>query len=626
MATYEVLEPGGHAQLVSDIKTYVNRADGVGTTQLADESVTMDKLGEDVIDELDDIMHDGDPLNGNALFGELAEGALLTTDDAYAAPPKGVSVYGKSTQVQTTGKNLFDKSTAASGYINSSGGVSNSTTTYHSDYIDVTSLTTITGSSISSAGTAYQAFYDANKSYIGNEHASGGNITMTVPENAKYVRLSVPYANLGACQLEAGSAVTSYEPYSGGKASPRLDWPQEIKCVDDLTLRVCGKNLLPITLANLKTYNTGTWNGNSYTHQGITYTVVEKNGLVDSIVANGTAGSTESLFVLHPFTRGFLLDQTQYILHGCPSGGSSSGDGYRMYVNNSSYGSGINDYHYDAGSGTTFTTQQDNYTVFRIFVRGTTVSNIVFKPQLEIGSTSTAYAPYTGASVSIPLSNHIARSLPDGTRDTLTLSYIEPSTEHDGWGVFSAELVQVTDTTTLDGSEGWNAGGPSYEGEVGTDRFARPIDSVVRRGNVNKAKFSLLSPTVSVPTPTATWDNYNIWSHPDQNVWACILNDNQVHVVFDNATIGIDPANDTNTQKTTKILAWLAENPITVVYPLATPITTDLGTVELPILPNPLTAWADGGSAQPTLAMEYERDVNIVIEQLEAQIAELLTS
>ena len=80
-------------------------------------------------------------LAGNGVFGELAEGVVLTTDDAYTAPPKGVDVYGKSTQDGTptpdapveiksvddltlniVGKNLFDKeNTVAGTYINSSG-------------------------------------------------------------------------------------------------------------------------------------------------------------------------------------------------------------------------------------------------------------------------------------------------------------------------------------------------------------------------------------------------------------------------------------------------------------------------------------------------------------------------
>ena len=64
-----------------------------------------------------------------------------------------------------------------------------------------------------------------------------------------------------------------------------------------------------------------------------------------------------------------------------------------------------------------------------------------------------------------------------------------------------------------------------------------------------------------------------------------------------------------------------------VIAPLATPVTYDLGTVELPANPAPdMTAWADGGSATPSLSLTYERDLGIVIANLEAAIADLATS
>lgn len=53
MANYEVLEPGGHAALVDGLKDYADREGGTDTEQLADGSVEMDKLGDDVLDELD---------------------------------------------------------------------------------------------------------------------------------------------------------------------------------------------------------------------------------------------------------------------------------------------------------------------------------------------------------------------------------------------------------------------------------------------------------------------------------------------------------------------------------------------------------------------------------------------
>ena len=53
MANYEVLEPGGHAALVDGLKDYADRAGGTDAEQIADGSVNLDKLDEDVLDVLD---------------------------------------------------------------------------------------------------------------------------------------------------------------------------------------------------------------------------------------------------------------------------------------------------------------------------------------------------------------------------------------------------------------------------------------------------------------------------------------------------------------------------------------------------------------------------------------------
>ena len=72
--------------------------------------------------------------------------------------------------------------------------------------------------------------------------------------------------------------------------------------------------------------------------------------------------------------------------------------------------------------------------------------------------------------------------------------------------------------------------------------------------------------------------------------------------------------------------AWLASNNVTVLYTIATPVTTQLDPIELPTLPAPTaTVWCDGGSAQPTMQMTYEEDVNMVIGELRAIIADVAT-
>ena len=72
--------------------------------------------------------------------------------------------------------------------------------------------------------------------------------------------------------------------------------------------------------------------------------------------------------------------------------------------------------------------------------------------------------------------------------------------------------------------------------------------------------------------------------------------------------------------------AWLAKNPTTFIYKLATPETIPLGKVELPTLPAPVcNAWVE--SDVPTeCAVRYVRDVGIVIEKLEKKLVDVASA
>lgn len=596
MATYEVLEPGGHAQLVSDIKTYVNRADGVGTTQLADESVTMDKLGEDVIDELDDIMHDGDPLNGNALFGTLAENTVLTTDDAFAAPPKGVEVYGVSTQVTTTGKNLLNPTTVTLGkYFDVNGYLANTSNWDVSDYIEV-SGTNICVSGNETANNVYHAFYDESKTFLSTVRIDTAQ-PFTIPSNAKYIRVTIHKTRTNTAQVELGTTATAYEPYSGGAASPRPDWPQPIESVDDLTLHVCGKNVCGTITDHpdgKRFYGYGVNSSNRYPKLSCdlpagTYTLSMD---VRSIDATPTYGQ------IRVWARD-ANDGLVYNFNVSTDGAKTEqgAGGARLFSSSGSYSTPV-PITYTHASCVIHIGFPVSELIFGLYNSGEYIEyqNL----QLEHGDTATAYTPYVGQSIPISLSNHIARSLPDGTRDTLTLSYIGPS-ETAGYGVFGAELVQKLNEDTFDGTESWS----KYTSTAFylTLSDARTMTTGSIETLCNKYQRGQTIPMGDSSSAAAN----TIFGRAGQK------------------DIVIKTATEYST--VTDFKSALTSNPITVVYALATPQTIDLGTVELPVNPAPdLTAWADGGSAQPTLSMKYERDVNIVIAQLEAQIAELLTS
>ena len=148
-----------------------------------------------------------------------------------------------------------------------------------------------------------------------------------------------------------------------------------------------GKNKLPLYLKDLKSRNLqGTWSGNVYSQNNITFTVATNNNdVVTGITINTSSASAETIFYLGTASFPIHLDAGTYIFTGCPEGGSNST--YRLRIG------GVGS---DTGSGFTFTQVQDGDRKPEIVVsNNATVSNAVFKPMLRDASISDdTYEPY----------------------------------------------------------------------------------------------------------------------------------------------------------------------------------------------------------------------------------------
>ena len=151
-----------------------------------------------------------------------------------------------------------------------------------------------------------------------------------------------------------------------------------------------AKNLLPFTMENIKAINTnGTWNGNSYTYNGITY-VVSEDGVIE---VSGTNNSgTNSVFYLVITESGpqFNFKLGRYKLNGCPAGGSDPT--YSWYV------AKTGQYNSDYGSGVTFevTSETDSYWSLISVKTGTALEGTrTFKPMVwRASDTDNTFQPY----------------------------------------------------------------------------------------------------------------------------------------------------------------------------------------------------------------------------------------
>ena len=155
----------------------------------------------------------------------------------------------------------------------------------------------------------------------------------------------------------------------------------------DLTTPSRTKNLLPLTVEGIKTNNTsGTWSGNTYTENGITFTInTDDYRNVTSITANGQNSGSQSLLVI---ASHFSLFSGSYKLNGCPANGSSSS--YEMYCN---LGGGTA---YDKGESATAVATNDFDSYCTIAIRANyNAQNLVFTPMIRLATeTYPTFAPY----------------------------------------------------------------------------------------------------------------------------------------------------------------------------------------------------------------------------------------
>lgn len=214
------------------------------------------------------------------------------------------------------------------------------------------------------------------------------------------------------------------------------------------------------------------------------------------------------------------------------------------FVTNGLYGSGS--YSFTTEAGKTLDSVAFSYS------DSTTIS--LSNIQLEIGSTATAYEPYSSTTTTIPVT---LRSVPDGTHD----EWISGETED--------TLVQRVSVQVFDGSETWTQNSVTAN-NIRMVTTVSDLASVTNADTSKRVMSSMLSPATAA---TAIGSD-------NANVIAAISN----HRIFVSVPVATYP----------NVAAWtsaLASTPMTVIYKLETPVTTTLAHVNLPYVDG--SAWVD---------------------------------
>lgn len=217
---------------------------------------------------------ESDSKYANALTATMTGEGGVTVEDAWTAPVLGLDVAGKSEQVATTGKNLFDTDTYVAFMLSKN----DANNTVNIKLFDGRECLYINGSIVSaetvlfpcSPEQIYTISYDVyvvkttgtasgNGFAFARENGANLNALPRYTDVGKWTKITATtttgclyvfptygskceqYIDIKSIQLEKGSAVTEYEPYTGGAPSPNPDYPQDIISAGTVST---GKQLL----------------------------------------------------------------------------------------------------------------------------------------------------------------------------------------------------------------------------------------------------------------------------------------------------------------------------------------------------------------------------------------------
>lgn len=354
-------------------------------------------------------------------------------------------------------------------------------------------------------------------------------VTFTTPSNLGYCTFNINIAQ--------GTTVSgTYRVMLNEGSEPQSWCPPGLNSVESLEIVTAGKNLG--TFAKLIE------NDGSLSNRGITSELVKGGGIrVHGTATGGTAMVSFGIVALPPG-----LEVTLSM--------GSQDSGVVLRWTDTIYG-----FEFTTGSPKTFISKDTGKGAFVIAVNdGTTVDTIVY-PQLELGSTATAYEPPAVTTTPIPLLGNKISSIPDGTRDELVV---------DAGG--NVVLRKKTHQQVI----------------VGDDLLYRYTSNTVWITLFNNPILDYEHPyhaSLSIEDNAAFSDK--IPYYPIGNTGAL--------PVFYTSRIGISTTSQNapqavyvNTPLNTTVAEakeWLNDNPVQFLYALKDPYDIPLGTVDLPDLP-----------------------------------------
>ena len=369
--------------------------------------------------------------------------------------------------------------------------------------------------------------------------------------------------------LNKGAELLPYEDYTGGEPSPNPDYPQEIYEVDEINVRLAGKNFIDINyISNIENWTNPNTDGYYYIP-----IAVPKNAQL--VISND---------VKVPAGRGYFANFSPYK--------EKNAENYYFIYHNVS-GSAL---------GKFASITKSNVVYLRLNSINVNLPSFVEdfkKMQLEIGSVATPYTPYQETSIQHTLSKPLRATKDGSVRDVIDI--VNNNVK------YRMKKYTVTGNETF--LNDYEASGGYYS------RYFNLDDGY---GNDATQIFSNY----------LTYVKY-VWSLPQIG---CSQNANrQIHLRFENKTLGITddtPLEDKQNAYANYLKSlYSTDEPLYVIYginevtePLDDELVEKLKTLKTF---SPVTHVLVEGIAKPKLNARYPKDIAAAQAQLEAKVITL---
>ena len=184
------------------------------------------------------------------LIKEDVQGKSIVVQDSADFAIQGLNIYGKSTQSTTTGAQLFDVTDVEmEAILNMDGTTSANGSIHTSGFVKVSPNETY---SVNKTRQNRGKFYDIDKQVLTTDkfdfELSNSGDKFTTSERTEYVRFSIyKTENLDNVMVNAGETLEPWEPYTGGKPSPSIEYPQKIENAGndgEIDVKITGRNIL----------------------------------------------------------------------------------------------------------------------------------------------------------------------------------------------------------------------------------------------------------------------------------------------------------------------------------------------------------------------------------------------